>query len=234
MNQILRICGLPVKARLRWFDGWKISKRVEGKHLLFSASRSTRGQELEIDQRVVRDKFLAIKTPADASRFFTQFGPFQRMHDASNLSHTEVAHDMQFAALQALQRDFQWFVETPMPECFAQDKKAPSAARAHQALLHYGPRPLFTVELGHVRYKDYKHPSPYLQQYAVDVRSAVYNSIYIEKMAGARGGICEKCEKVFLSYSDRPARYCSKRCGNAARQSERRKRARNNSGGTNG
>jgi hypothetical protein len=234
MNQILRILGLPVKARLRLLDCWEVSDSVVGKHIVFSASRSTRGAYLEVDQRIVRGEFLDVKTPADAVKFFKRFGPFQRKNSGLNLSFTEVANDVQFAALQYYQSFFRTFIETPVPECFEPDKDAPPGKRLHQTMLHAAPRPIFTVELGHVRYKEHKHPSPYLQQYADDVLSAVYNSIYIDKMAGARGGICEKCEKVFLSYSDRPARFCSKKCGNAARQSERRKKAKLEKGDTNG
>jgi hypothetical protein len=129
------------------------------------------------------------------------------------------------------QHQFREFIETPSPECFERDENASLRTRISQSLFHSGPSPVFTVELGHVRYKGYKHPSPFLQQYADDVFSAVYNSIYIDKMAGARAGICERCEKVFLSHSDRPARFCCKKCGNAFRQSARRKILR---GGING
>jgi hypothetical protein len=229
MNKILRIGGLPVKARHRRLDSWEISERVNGKQIVFSASRSTRGEESEIGQRVVRDAFLGIKTPADALKFFKKFGPFQRQGDSLSLQfknrlHEENAPEVQFASVQILQLDFRKFIETPSPECFQSDINDSIFEKYHRFLLHAAPRPTFTVELGHVRYKDCKFPSPYLQQYSDDVFSAIYTSIYIEKMAGAGGAICGKCDKVFLFYSDKPALFCSRKCGNAARQAQVRAR----------
>ena len=71
-----------------------------------------------------------------------------------------------------------------------------------------------------MRPRETKYPSPFLQQVAIDVESAIYNSIYIEKMAGLRGGICERCDKVFLAKTDKPKRFCGERCAASKRQAD--------------
>jgi hypothetical protein len=218
VNEILRIGGLPVKARLVTTKNWEIVQRKEGKHIWFSAKRSAKDELFEVQQTFVRDEFFSVKTPDEAAAFFRKFGPFQREEGASYRSSTESAIKVQFAALLKYQEWWTEFIKTPSPECFTE------WLGMHEFMVfQIAPKPNFTAEMGHVRKGSTKYPSPYLRQYSYDVATAIHNSIYIEKMAGLRGAICERCEKVFLSNSDRPRRFCTRKCADSARQSAWRK-----------
>jgi hypothetical protein len=229
MNEILKIAGLPVKARLETTKNWQIAQRQEGRHVWFSAKRRSRGEIWEIQQTFVREQFFSIETPDHAEEFFRSFGPFQRKENASDRTHIETANDVQFSALMKYKEWWTKFIETPSPECFT-EWSGWGQFFAVQCL----PSPSFTVEMGHVRKGATKYPSPYLRQYSYDVRAAVHSSIYIDKMAGLRGAICESCPKVFLSNTDKPRRFCSKKCADRARQKDWRNRNKKPASSVNG
>lgn len=223
MNQILSISGLPVMARLRRTDSWEVTMRKVGKDLIFSANRSTPGELEEITQSVVRDHFMAVDSPDSALAFFKQHGPFQRQEGATDLSPTERALDVSFATLERHKDLWRSFISDPVPECFQSPATQVTGmdlfAQVDRLLYVTRRSPEFTVELGHVRISgDDKAPSPFLRQVANCVEDAIFNSIYIDKMAGLRGTVCERCGVAFLSDSDKPKRFCTPICANAARQ----------------
>ena len=120
MNQILKIAQLPVKERLRRLDSWDVDASKQGKHVVFSASRTTRGKEWEISsKRTPMQKFLDIRTSDQALTFFQKFGPFQRVKGATNEQAKEDAipppihNDREIPG--ALPRFHQ---SAPVPQCF--------------------------------------------------------------------------------------------------------------------
>ncbi len=210
-----------MRAVHRKVNSWRVTQESTGAGVAFLLSRTEHGESFDIAQTVVREAFLAIRNHHDSLAFFEKFGPFSGRTEASDHKQTENS-ECTFATIESYQEDFRKFIETPSPECFQANPDAPLAEKIHQTMFHAGPLPIFTVRLGHVRVNTFKQPSPFLEQVSYDVVSAIYASIYIDKMAGALGGLCQRCEKPFLIHSDRPASFCSKKCGNAARQARKR------------
>ena len=230
MNKVLKIGGLPVKAKLERVNSWKVTMRECGKHVVFSFERDAPGESQELSQRPVREAFMAIDSPVAAFTFFEKYGPFQRKSQEPSRGRTEAAHDVQFAVVQEYQELWRAFIADPAPECFRDrrvDLTSPAADKEMHELLAIAAheRPRFTVEMGHDSINGTKVPAPFLEQRAFDVETAVYNSIYIDKMAGLKGAMCARdgCQEVFLSDSDKPRRFCTDRCSNAHRQQQYRK-----------
>jgi len=220
MNEILKIAGAPVKIRLHSTDSWKVTMREEGKHIVFSTSRQSRGNPWALDPHPVRDAFMKIASPEDALALLQEFGPFQRVDPRLPFGSKETARDVQFAVLMKFQKLWREYITMLTPEFVERVSAERELTRDgfFEALMFRGhPLPHATPRLGYVKVHGEKIPAPYLDIVSGDVETAIFDSIYIDKVAGLRGGVCKKCGNTFLVPSDK-REFCKTTCADAYRQ----------------
>jgi hypothetical protein len=172
-----------------------------------------------------------LDTWEEAYEFFSDCGPLRREDkelEKREPSQKEIT-TVDLATLRQHQRllknfmeDEKWYLNEPgaTPEHLSRAFRS-AALRGYKS-------PSFTLKMGYVTTKkDGREPSPFLDYEGEDVYRAVYASIYIDKMRGLRGAVCQRegCGNTFLT-TDPRKRFCDEgrgSCSAAVRMQLRRR-----------
>ncbi len=234
----LKVSGLPVRARLYVLGTWDFRAARKGKDINFTIERASVGDtSLAINAWTVRERFLSIATWQDALRFVKKHGPFSRADEECGRPSEKETCTFNFESVQKYQESFRHFIEQESPKWLDSthfDIHTDEGATGFIRTLTLGGyrSPQFTLEMGHVAIKGRKVPSPFLDLKAQDVWTAVYGSIYIDKMRGLRGIVCQRegCGETFLA-GDPRKRFCSDTCSAYVRVTGKRTAAKEASNG---
>ena len=222
----LKIAGLPIKARLYTRDFWTVRAAEDGEETTFTVAGAEVGTEVSINVWAVRERFLGLNGSKQVTAFLKRCGPLQSEPRVSKASTTEVT----LSTIRQYQGWFRDFIrqETPKWKNFHMPGRDFRENLARNLALNYT-SPVFKLEMGHATVKGLKVPAPYLNLEAFDVSEAVYASIYLDKMRGLRGGVCERegCNNTFLT-TDPRKRFCDvipgrTDCGAVVRMRESRR-----------
>lgn len=213
-----KISGLPVRARLEVLQTWTLTTNQLEPDSSFHWERSEIGNTArQIDAWRVRAGFLAIADIEESEEFFRKHGPFFRTVPDGLPPKAEQC-ESSFAMISKYRGWLLAFMtDTKMDWVGGKswdvlDPKIADAAGQAMALNGFK-SPRFTLETGFVPIKQKKRFSPFLAFLGHDVFSAVYASIYIDKMRGFDGRVCkrEECRNTFLAQDPRKE-YCSPNC----------------------
>ena len=224
----LKVRGLPVKARLRFRDSWEVTVTEDGPSATLTVFRSKKGGFFTRDIWAIRGKFFELDSAEDARALFRELGPLHGDKDLQEFSSDESEKvDIKLSTVHQYQNWFYQFMREESPgwcsgKSFDMQTNDGAEGFVRELALHKE-LPQFTLLMGHVVIKGKKEPSPFLNLEAVDVFSAVYASIYIDKMRGLSGKVCEResCTKTFIN-SDPRKRFCGDSCSAYVRVTENR------------
>ncbi len=223
-----KIGGLPVRASLYSVDAWTVRTLKRNGEPVFSISRAVLPSRIKTNAWTVRDQFMSVDDPKGAAMLLSRFGPLTRANPKlHSFPATETAKLSWADFLRSKSFMLQFMLEKT-PECFSVDKVDLMTKGGWDTLLRKASyqSPNFTLQMGHVPSGSGPEPAPYLDLTALDIFSAVYGSIYIDKMRGLAGRVCERedCSNTFLS-TDPRKRFCDGPADCEATVRMRKKRA---------
>ncbi len=221
-----RFYSLPVVPYLETRGGWRVQMNEDADPLFSFCARLPQPKEeggakswsldpTHFNVFEIREALFAVRTPADALRFFETFGPWQIKEHLG----TE-ARDIRFSGV-IRQRDF--FQDALLTrEIWSSSRMASVDEQTRAAVEDYylwQPLPMEMV---------FQQP-PVVVVRCKDIEGAVRASVFLDRLDGSPWRRCarEDCGKVFKLESKRARLYCSTDCAHlqSVRGYNERKRA---------
>jgi hypothetical protein len=215
---MLRFGSLSVKARLYILNGWTTTKRDRGDDTEF-VSKWKRVDDFHFEAQIhaLRQEFFDIKTADDALKFFERFGPYRinatipgQVGAAEDISLTRIRRLQDVYSSQLLSDPKEWRTQL----LFGYESKEVTARTFAFFEMNMLRSPSFTLEMGYVKdAQGRQEPAPFLNLISKDVADALWASVYLEKMMGLSGRICEHCKKAYIVPNRHGGKYCTPECG---------------------
>jgi hypothetical protein len=195
----------PVVSFLYVLPGWKANVVPKGRGSIITLLREGNAGEKYVKARGVRDAFEKIKTIDDAASFFERYGPMDNQ-GGREYTLSQVQDDQEMLRQMRLMDHQDFFRHKEFPRKWYESSPV-------QAQLTVGQRPFWSLE-------------------ALDVRSAIRHTNYLDHLRKVRAGTCLHCGRLFELPEKKTQLYCKNGCqGKAAkqrwneRQAEEKKRA---------